>query len=264
MFDKLKNLFKGDTDADAEEAEAEARTMEVGWLLDKHEATLIYGAPERYRPSYPPSQNAKATNNCPGILDYEARYVQVNCPYDIHLRLGKNKDGQPELTNMLGIRGGLTPEKVSYLTRLLPASAWRHPQRPVVQIDSAYRFVTDEPLYINVLPPQFHYRKNQLPGLVIGGRFPLHLWPRHLVWAFEWFDTSTDLILKRGEPWFSVRFESSDPSRHVKLVEAEMTPELNEYIEGLDHVSDYMNQTYSLFKVAKERRPEKLLKKKQR
>lgn len=37
---------------------------------------------------------------------------------------------------------------------------------------------------------------------MISGRFPIHIWPRHLMWTFEWHDTSQDLVLTRGQPWF--------------------------------------------------------------
>ena len=108
------------------------------------------------------------------------------------------------------------------------------------------------------------FRDPPMPGLVIGGRFPIHIWPRSLMWAFDWHDPTKDLVLKRGEPWFYLRFEANDPSRPVRLVEAEMTPELREYCQGLDGVTNYVNQSYQLFKTAEERRPTTLLKKKER
>ena len=83
------------------------------------------------------------------------------------------------------------------------------------------------------------------------------------MWAFDWHDPSKDLIIRRGEPWFYVRFETMDPSRPIRLIEAEDTPELREYCNGLDSVTNYVNQTYQLFAVAEERRPKTLLKKKE-
>ena len=62
--------------------------------------------------------------------------------------------------------------------------------------------------------------------MLIGGRLPIHIWPRQMMWAFEWFEPSKPLTLRRGEPWFYVRFETFDPTRPVRLFEAEMTPEL--------------------------------------
>ena len=75
---------------------------------------------------------------------------------------------------------------------------------------------------------------------------------------------SRDLILRRGEPWFYVRFETEDPSRPVRLIEAEMTPQLKEYVGGLNAVTNYVNRTFSLFSTARERRPKRLLVAKQR
>ncbi|MDB5439613.1 MAG: hypothetical protein JWM33_2040, partial [Caulobacteraceae bacterium] len=89
-------------------------------------------------------------------------------------------------------------------------------------------------------------------------------WPRQMMWAIEWFDTSKELVLRRGEPWFYVRFETHDPTRPIRFFEAELTPALKEYLQGLTAVSNYVNRTFSLFKTAKERRPEKLLVRKQR
>ena len=79
------------------------------------------------------------------------------------------------------------------------------------------------------------------------------------MWALEWHDLSKDLILKRGEPLFYVRFETEDPSTQIRLIEAEKTAELESYMRQMLDVSNYVNQTFQLFKVAKERRPEKLL-----
>jgi hypothetical protein len=77
--------------------------------------------------------------------------------------------------------------------------------------------------------------------------------------AFEWHDTGQDLILKRGEPWFCARFETEDPSRKISLVEAEMTPELQQYLKGMDTVTQYVARTFSLFPTARSRRPKQLL-----
>ena len=68
--------------------------------------------------------------------------------------------------------------------------------------------------------------------------------------------------MKRGEPWFYVRFETFDPSRPVRLSEASMTPPLKEYMAGTSGVTNYVNRTFSLFKTARECRPKQLLFKK--
>ena len=78
-------------------------------------------------------------------------------------------------------------------------------------------------------------------------------------WAFEWHDPRQDLVLRRGEPWFYCRFETTGVSRHVRLVEAALTPELKQYFSGLTGVVNYVSGTFTLFDVARQRRPARLL-----
>jgi hypothetical protein len=53
--------------------------------------------------------------------------------------------------------------------------------------------------------------------------------------------------------------ELEDPSRQVRLVEAEMTPALEQYLKGMDTVTQYVSRTFSLFPTARSRRPQQLL-----
>ena len=79
------------------------------------------------------------------------------------------------------------------------------------------------------------------------------------MWAFEWHQTEKDLVLRRGEPLFYVQFETNDPARAVQLVEAARTAELMGYMNELAAVTNYVNQTFSLFEAAERLRPAKLL-----
>jgi hypothetical protein len=45
----------------------------------------------------------------------------------------------------------------------------------------------------------------------------------------------------------------------VRLVEAEMTPALEQYLKGMDTVTQYVSRTFSLFPTARSRRPQQLL-----
>ena len=80
---------------------------------------------------------------------------------------------------------------------LVPQKEWRKKDRPVIQIITPYLFVADEPIYMTQLPAFNHYHPNPLPGVLVGGRFPIDVWPRHLMWAMEWHDTSRELVPKR-------------------------------------------------------------------
>ena len=118
------------------------------------------------------------------------------------------------------------------------------PGRPILQMRLPYIFIADEPTYMSQLPPFQHLRKTPLPGLMIPGRFPINVWPRTLTWAFEWHDISAPLELRRGDPLFYVLFEVLPQSRAIQLVEAERTPELEAYLQQINGVVGFVNQTF--------------------
>lgn len=254
-----------DSIANAEQSDggSRGRVAEIGWLIDADKATFVYDAPRQVgrKAKLPP--NVKAVGYCPAVVDHEARLFEVPCPLDLHLRMGADDKGKPTLINVPGAKSSVARGALQSMVHLMGKDRWRDPKRPLVQINAPWRFIADEPVWMTQMPPFISYRDPPLPGLQIGGRFPIHSWPRSLMWAFDWHDTTKDLILKRGEPWFYVRFETADPGRPVRLVEAQMTPELREYCKGLDSVTNYVNKTFQLFSVAESRRPKILLKKKE-
>jgi len=242
-----------------------SRAAEVGWLLDTEKAGFIWNAPQKLVPPDPTNRHAKSVRFCPAVLDHEARLFEITCPIDLHLRFELDpKTKKPVLINAAGDQSTIRSKHLSEMLALVDPKEWRNADRPIVQIITPYVFLADEPVYMSQLAPFCHYRSPSWPGVLIGGRLPIHIWPRALMWAFEWHDPKQDLILKRGEPWFYVRFETEDPSRPVKLVEAERTPEVKEYLGGLSAVANYVNRTFSLFSTARERRPKTLLTPKRR
>lgn len=240
------------------------RVVEVGWLLQTQKAGFIWEAPRQFTRLDPAPQHAKSVQMCPAVLDFEARTFEVPCPLDLHLRFKFDERGQPQLINAAGANSAIRSRHLREMVAVMNRAEWRHPDRPVLQLVTPYTFVADEPVYMTQTPPYLAWRDPPLPGVMIGGRVPVHVWPRQLMWAFEWMDPGRDLVLRRGEPWFYVRFETEDPSRQVRLVEAELTAELREYLDGMASVTNYVKRTFSLFDTARERRPAKLLVKKQR
>ena len=257
---KLPTLFR----PRAERPASGSRAVEVGWLLNTDKATFIWDEPRRIRRDEPAPSHAKAVNYCPAVLDHEARMFEVPCPIDATLRFRYDANKEPRLINADGERSGIRGKHLGQMTAIVSRREWRHPDRPLIQVITPYVFLADEPVYMTQMPPISHYNPNPWPGAMVGGRLPIHIWPRGMMWAFEWFDISKDLVLRRGEPWFYVRFEAHDPTRPVRMVEAEMTPQLKEYMNGIGAVANYVNRTFSLFKTAQSRRPEKLLVRKKR
>ncbi len=246
------NYERGPTDPRSEPAR-------VGWFLDTDKSTVIYDPPERVRTDVPNRANAKSAGRCPAVLNMENRYFMIKCPFDIHIGFTRDKEGKPAIVNRAGASSSIRRKKLGEKLHLTSEPEWRYPDRPMIQLALPYTFIADEPVYITQLAPFAHYKKDPLPGTIFGGRFPINVWPRPLMWAFEWHDTSKDLVLRRGEPLFYCQFEADGPDRQIQMVEAEITDDLRAYLDHISGAVNYVNQTFSLFQAAERVRPETLL-----
>lgn len=233
--------------------------VRVGWLLNDDKGGVIFDPPERVRSVEMNKTHAKSASRCPAVINLESRYFVIKCPFDLHLGFVRDKDGKPALKNLLSDTSPVRAKKLSQHLHVTAEKEWRYPDRPTIQLSLPYLFIADEPVYMSQVPAFMHYRREPMPGTMFGGRFPINLWPRPLMWAFEWHDTETPLKLSRGEPLFYALFETEPQDRPVQVVEATRTPELEEYLELVSGAVNYVNQTFSLFKAAEERRPSKLL-----
>lgn len=245
--------------SDAAPAPRASGPVDVGWLLTEPEAGVVFFPPERVRSVEMNRRHAKSASRCPAVINLESRYFAIRCPFDLALRFERDKEGRPGLRNLMGNASPVRPKKLNKHLHVVGEAEWRHPDRPTVQISLPYLFVADEPVFLTQLSAFLHYRPDPMPGTIFGGRFPVHVWPRPLMWAFEWHDVTRDLVLRRGEPWFYVQFETAPQERPVRLVEAEHTEALKAYEKHVSGAVNYVNQTFSLFQQAEKARPERLL-----
>ncbi len=236
----------------------------VGWFLTSDKGAVLYDPPERLTVRPPNRGHAKSAARCPAVIQLESRYFVVKCPFDLHIGFKREDNGRAVLINRSGAASPIRANKLGEVLSLTNEAEWRFPDRPTLQLTLPYCFIADEMVFASEIGAFAHYRPDPLPGTIFGGRFPLSIWPRPLMWAFEWHEPAKDLILKRGEPLFYVQFEGVDPSRPVQLVEAERTPELTAYMDKIGGVVNYVNQTFGLFKAAESLRPKKLLVPKQK
>lgn len=230
------------------------KPLKIGWIVDAPKAGFIYFEPERVKTDIAPQQHAKSAARCPAVLDMESRHFLIRCPFDLHIALIKDDKGRTQIRNLAGDDSAIRQNYLAKEIHLVSEKEWRHPSRPMIQINAPYLFVADEPVYLTQAEPFMHFNAKSWPGLVFGGRLPTHIWPRTLMWAFEWFDISKPLKIKRGDPWFYAYFETDDLNRRVKLVEATMTSELCQHTQKMASVTNYVNQTFSLFKEAEKQK----------
>ncbi|NJM83687.1 MAG: hypothetical protein HC844_15585 [Tabrizicola sp.] len=237
----------------------ETGPVTVGWFLTSDKNAVLYDPPERLivRPSN--KAHAKSAGRCPAVIQLESRYFVVKCPFDIHIGFKRDEKGKAVLINRAGSASPIRANKLGDLMVLVNEAEWRYPDRPTVQMMLPYCFVADEMVYLSEVAAFAHYRPDPLLGTIFGGRFPLTIWPRPLMWAFEWHEPQKDIVLRRGEPLFYVQIEAVDPARPVQLVEAERTPELAAYLDKIGGAVNYVNQTFGLFKAAEAIRPKRLL-----
>jgi hypothetical protein len=236
-----------------------AGPVQVGWFRASDKGAVMYDAPERVSFRQTNKAHAKSAGRCPSVIQLESRYFMVKCPFDIHIGFGRDEKGKAILRNRAGTASPIRANKLGEVLTLVNETEWRYPDRPTIQLVLPYCFIADELVYLTQLSAFMHYRPDPMPGTIFGGRFPVSIWPRPLMWAFEWHEPEKDLILTRGEPLFYCQFEVMDPSRAIQMVEAEKTPELMAYMEKIGGVVNYVNQTFGLFKAAEAIRPKKLL-----
>ncbi|WP_163846784.1 hypothetical protein [Pseudooceanicola aestuarii] len=234
--------------------------VRVGWFLNKTEAPVIYDPPRRVNSRDARRDHAKSAARCPAVLNLETRYFEVPCPYDLNLGFARDAAGKPMLRNLSGGQSSVRGSKLGQKIHVVREAEWRYPDRPTIQMGLPYVFIADEPVYLSQLDAYMHYSRTPRPGTIFGGRYPIDLWPRPLMWAFEWHDIDTPLVIRRGEPLFYCQFEADGPDRAVQLVEAEKTPELETYLDHISGAVNYVSQTFSLFDAAARVRPDKLLK----
>ncbi|MBV7397358.1 hypothetical protein [Mameliella sediminis] len=231
----------------------------VGWMLTQTTASVLFKPPTRLRSASMSGTHVKSVARCPAVLNYESRFFEIACPYDLRLGLRRTDAGKIEIVNLMGDQTPVRQNKLAQIINTVAENEWRSPDRPIFQLKLPYLFLADEPVYLNQGPAFEYFRPDPLPGLMIGGRFPIHIWPRPLMWAFEWHNLEAPVTLRRGQPLFYAQFETLPQDRPVRLVEAEQTPELKTYLDEISGVVNYVNQTFSLFEAAEARRPQTLV-----
>jgi len=230
----------------------------VGYLINDCKGSVVWEPPRAFtRKDTLRGQCSKSVLHCPAVRDFEGAFYEVSCPYDLRLK-ARLSDKSPTgivLAETSGQRRSVSPKALREIVCCMAPDRWRSAKKPLLQIATPYRFVADAPIELEQFPPFLRY--TGWPGVVVGGKFPTHVWPRTLSWAFEWHDLDRELVLKRGAPWFLCRF--SPAAERIELVRASWNPEVKKYTDSIDGVVNVVSNTFALFETANRRRPERLL-----
>ena len=191
---------------------------EVSWDLKPVVEPFAWGVPEVFSRNLPKPTTSKSVQVSPAAVDFDARYFVIKCPVDLTIRLSLDQDGSPSLQpnkKQIFAEKGST---LDLMAELIDSNNWRHKGRPIVQVSTPYVFQSKDDVYLNLTPAFMDYRSTPLPGITLNARFPINTQSNQIAWTFEWHDIQKEIKFKQGEPWFYVYFESTDPSRKVRLV----------------------------------------------
>jgi len=238
----------------------EPKKIDIGWYIDEEQAKFVFPKPDTlFRQRLKPI-SGRAVQACPAINELERDYFVIKSPFDLRLRCVLSAETFDLHIVEEGTR--IDHDLIYRFVHLMEPNLWRYQSSPVIQIKVPYFFVTDEPCYMTMLAPYMSKNIVGWPGLFIGGRLPISIWPRTLNWAFEWTQLDSDLVIRRGHDLCYLYFETDSLRTRASLHEIEYTDELAEYRRGIASVPKYMSNTFSLFETALERRPAQLMKKK--
>ena len=233
------------------------KSVDIGWFIEEPAAKFIFEEPVKLFSERKKALSNRAVQACPAVNELERDLFVIKCPFDIRLQCKKNGEAFELHVVEQGTR--VDTDVISNFLMLMKPDLWRNSNFPVIQLKIPYFFLSDVPCYMTQTAPHMSSVYNKLPGMLISGRFPIHVWPRIMNWAFEWTNLDEDVVLRRGDHLCYLYFETEALRTKPNLFELELTDELVEYRRGLSATPKYMSNTFSLFETALKRRPAKLL-----
>ena len=227
----------------------------VGWFVPRTlEARAIWFDPVPHANSDAFREQEGPIRYCPASRKFSSSLFTLRSPFDLHLRCEISPAG---CEVSVAEKSSIKPDKLAPLIKVHPKAEWRHPSRPLLQVMLNYYFLSDDDVDIQYLSPvTTTFFEPALPGLVLQGRWNIRSWVRPVNFVFEWWDTSADLYIPRGQPILNVMFLAGD----IKLVEAEETDEVVALARSIQNVTSYISNVYSILPSVLKRRPRKLVK----
>lgn len=234
--------------------------VDIGWGIEQDNARFIFDEPEPLFKSRSKPLSNRSVQACPSVNGLESEYYVIKSPFDFEVKCLKENNQYRLFLSEANTR--VDSEILQKIMSLSGPNLWREPDCPILQLNLPYFFLSDQECYMSVIAPYMSKNIVEWPGVFVGGKIPIHIWPRLLNWAFEWTDLSKSLKIKRGHPLMYVHFNTKHLVTRPNVFELEHTDALKEYQNGHKQAPKYVSNTFSLFENAAKRRPKKLLVKK--
>ena len=239
------------------------KPLQVGWLFAQDQSAVVYFPPRRL--DWParrgPLNPGGGATDCPAIAELARQYYVVDSPFSIGLRCTRLVPGQSFLYDVVPVpdRKTLTLATLQKVLQVMPPAVWESPERPTLQLMLPYLFISDESVLVEQTPAFLSPGAANWPLQLYPGRFPIDVWPRQLNFSFQWTDPARDILIERGQPLFYVRFLPEQRDRKIRLIEAERTRELENFLSSVRDVTGVVDRSFGLLARAAELRPPKLL-----
>jgi hypothetical protein len=230
----------------------------VGWFLPRTlEARSVWFDPVRYSWQPADQRNSGIFLQCPAYQNFSRNLFVIRCPFDLHLQCQVSDE---DCQISVGEKSSIKAEKLASFIKIHPKEEWREPDKPLLQLMLNYYFLSDDDLDIQYISPlTTTYFEPALPGLVLQGRWNIRAWIRPVNFVFEWWDTSSDLLIARGQPILNVMFLSRDLEAKTSLIEAEETAEVIAMARGIQNINSYIRNVFSVLPSIVKNRPRRLV-----
>lgn len=229
----------------------------IGWTYLNNLSSSVYFDPvplALFQKNRSSSKNGVSA--CPAVKVFENRIFVVRSPYTFRFRAQKNPGGLDFCPVFPDTE--VQEDILRSLIEFQPKSNWRSQSAPILQLSLPYVFFSDVNAYVNQIEAPFDCAPKNWS--LIQGRFNIYDWQRPINWSIEWIDTSQDLIIKRGQPLFSLLIETEKPDSTIELKYIERNNEIDRVLQASNSVAKLTRGTFGLLKEAGKKRPKELIK----
>lgn len=144
---------------------------------------------------------------CPAFTEHMKNCFVVLAPFDLEIEFDKTRIRfiTPSLTD--------NPRAYTFLNSYKINRTLDQPKgsRPLISLSPIYTFYSLSNVELELLPPMMFNTAEKFN--ILPGKFNISKWIRPVDWTFEIFDSTKNLVIKRNDPLFVIRFNTENNSK---------------------------------------------------